>query len=169
MQVIRHIGVGRSFWMPVAISGFFFFFGSIIAILFELNVTLTEYTDEVVQTSRLLGICILVGGVYSYSRKVIKNLGEQLVPEEKATAKADNGVEIEAAIAVPSETFHERLMQESSRKEPEHECQHKFGHLRTLGMNTPIPDECLSCDRIIECKHSSTKKAARAHVPSAKP
>jgi len=31
------------------------------------------------------------------------------------------------------------------------ECAHHFGYLRTLPKNTPIPDECLGCTRIMEC------------------
>jgi hypothetical protein len=159
-QVIKYLGVGKSFWMPVAISGFLFFFGSVVAILFELNFSLTEYTDEVVQTGRFLALCILVGGVYSYSRKVTKNLGEKFTLEEKAI-KADNTVKTEIPIIAPSITIQERLMQESLRRESEHGCNHKFGYLRTLRIDAPIPSECLSCDRIIECKHSSTKTVAR--------
>jgi hypothetical protein len=159
-QVIKHLGVGKSFWMPVAISGFLFFFGSVVAILFELNFSLTEYTDEVVQTGRFFALCILVGGVYSYSRKVTKNLGEKFALEEKAI-KADNTAKMETPVA-PSISIEERLIQESLRKESEHGCNHRFGYLQTLRIDAPIPNECLSCDRIIECKHSSKKTAARA-------
>jgi Ca2+/Na+ antiporter len=31
------------------------------------------------------------------------------------------------------------------------ECAHYFGYLRTLPKNTPIPDECFGCTRIMEC------------------
>lgn len=156
MQVIRYLGVGKSFWMPVAVSGFLFFFGSILAILFELNFSLTEYTDEVVQISRLFALCILVGGVYSYSRKVTKNLGEKSTLPEKAV-KADYTAEMEAPVIASPIPIQERLMQESSRRDFENGCRYQFGYLRTLPMDAPIPDECLSCDRIIECKHSRRK------------
>lgn len=163
LQAIKHLGVGNSFWIPVAVSGFFFFFGSVVAILFELNFSLTEYTDEVVQTSRVLALCTLVGGVYSYSRKVTKNLGEKFILEEKAV-KVDNADETEANTTAPSIAITERLPQESSRKESEHECKHKFGYLQTLRAKAPIPDECLSCDRIIECKHSFSKTVTHAET-----
>jgi len=161
LQAIKHLGVGNSFWIPIAVSGFFFFFGSVVAILFELNFSLTEYTDEVVQTSRVLALCTLVGGVYSYSKKVTKNLGEKFILKEEPV-KVESAVETEANTTAPSITIQERLAQESLRKESEHECKHKFGYLRTLRATAPIPDECLSCDRIIECKHSSAKAVARA-------
>lgn len=31
------------------------------------------------------------------------------------------------------------------------ECQHHLGYLKNRPKNTPIPDECLTCDRMIEC------------------
>jgi type IV secretory pathway VirB10-like protein len=30
-------------------------------------------------------------------------------------------------------------------------CSHKFGYLGTLPKNTPIPDECFGCPKILEC------------------
>jgi len=30
-------------------------------------------------------------------------------------------------------------------------CPHNFGHLKTLHENAPIPDECLTCPRIMQC------------------
>lgn len=160
LQAIRHIGVGKSFWMPVAMSGFLFFFGSIIAILFELNFSLTEYTDEVVQVSRLLALCILVGGVYSYSRKVTRNLGEKFTMPNRAV-KANDAEEMQTPDAQAPEPapipIQDRLIRESSRKEVEPICRNQFGYLRTLPRDASIPDECLSCDRIIECKHSLPK------------
>lgn len=31
------------------------------------------------------------------------------------------------------------------------DCLHYYGYLRTLPKNTPIPDECLGCQRVVEC------------------
>jgi len=171
LQAIRHLGVGKSFWMPVAVSGFLFFFGSVVAILFELNYSLTIYTDEVVQVSRLLALCILVGGVGSYSRKVTRNLGETFhVParvvqaDAEAGAKAEEQVEVPAtplvpvaSIAPPAPSINERITQESLKTEATQECKYRLGYLRTLPRDASIPDECLSCDRIIECRHSQAK------------
>jgi hypothetical protein len=30
-------------------------------------------------------------------------------------------------------------------------CKHHLGYLKSRPKNTPIPDECLTCDRMIEC------------------
>ena len=160
LQAIKYLGVGKSFWMPVAVSGFLFFFGSIIAILFELNFSLIEYTNEVVQISQLFALCILVSGVYSYSRKITKDLGEKFTLTDKA-AKADHTFEMETRVIAPPTDTRERLMKENFRKESEHGCRYQFGYLRTLPTDAPIPDECLSCDKIIKCKHSSAKAFAR--------
>jgi len=37
-------------------------------------------------------------------------------------------------------------------------CTHKFGYLRSLPKNTPIPDECFGCPRILECLVQSKSK-----------
>jgi hypothetical protein len=171
LQAIKHLGVGKSFWMPTAVSGFLFFFGSIIAILFELNFSLTTYTDEVVQVSRLLALSILVSGIYSYSRKVTKNLGKFTMQE--TAAKADHAARTEALVVAPVAQapepppipIQERIMREISRKEAEPNCKNHFGYLRTLPRDAPIPDECLSCERIIECKHSQAK-TVESHASS---
>ena len=177
LQAIKHLGIGKSFWTPVAASGFLFFFGSIVAILFELNYQLIAYTDEVVQISRLLALVVMVAGVASYSRKVTKNLGEQLrIPSRVAAAEAEAGAENEQQppsvaplpslappvtvepVEPPATSIHERIAaQESWKTEAAQECKYKFGYLRTLPRDASIPDECLSCDKIIDCKHSQAK------------
>jgi len=47
-------------------------------------------------------------------------------------------------------------MDKPYEKKPEEEikCEHKLGYLKALPKDTPIPTECLSCPKIIECKHS---------------
>jgi len=182
LQAIKHLGVGKSFWTPVAVSGFLFFFGSVVAILFELNFSLMPYTDEVVQVSRLLALCILVGGVYSYSRRVTKNLGEKFpvpIRAVKADAQADEEAEAPVSsehvspepayskpeypdvpagpVEPPAESIPERIIQQSLETETTQECKNQFGYLRTLPKNAPIPDECFSCEKIIDCKHSQAK------------
>jgi len=179
LQAIRYLGVGRSFWTPIALSGFLFFFGSVVAILTEFNFSLTTYTDEVVGISRILALCVLVGGVYSYSRRVTRNLGEKFTVPKRAV-KANNAVdELEAPVGrvvgqvaeggtiaapepiveapEPPVSIHERLVEEDQEKEIVPQCRHQFGYLRTLPKDAVIPDECFSCDKIIDCKHSLAK------------
>jgi hypothetical protein len=196
LQSIKHLGIGKSFWTPVAVSGFLFFFGSVVAILFELNFTLMPYTDEVVQISRLLALGILVAGVFSYSRRVTRNLGETFrVPVRAVKADAEPDEEAEEPVSPepayqhayqepvqeeavteepvqqeraypdvpagrvepPAESIHERVIEEGLETEAVQECKYKFGYLRTLSKDASIPDECYSCDRIIQCRHSRAK------------
>jgi type IV secretory pathway VirB10-like protein len=37
-------------------------------------------------------------------------------------------------------------------------CTHKFGYLKSLPKNTPLPDECFGCPQILECLMRSKKK-----------
>lgn len=155
LRAIRHLGTGKSFWIPVFLSGALFLIGSIVTIFHEVNFSLTTKTDEVVQISRLLALCILLGGIYSYSRKVSKNFAEKFTIPEKV---AKESLEMEAPVARAHSPIQERIIQENPKTESAPECRHQFGYLRTLPRNASIPDECLSCDRIIECKHSLVNK-----------
>ncbi len=73
-KAIKHLGIGKSFWVPIFVSGFLFVFGSAVRIFHEFAVelgwSLTIYTDEIVRISWLLALCILMGCIYNYSRKV---------------------------------------------------------------------------------------------------
>jgi len=73
-KAIKHLGIGKSFWVPIFVSGLLFVFGSAVRIFhefaFELGWSMTLYTDEIVRVSWLLALCILMGCVYNYSRKV---------------------------------------------------------------------------------------------------
>jgi len=150
LRAIRHLGVGKSFWIPIFVSSVFFFVGSIVTIFHEVNFLLTTRTEEVVHVSRLLALSILVCGIYSYSRRVKDSLTKRFSVSKEAEvlekeAPIEEGLEIEAPI------------QESPKTETTymHECKHQFGYLRTLPRHAAIPDECLPCDKIIKCKHSA--------------
>lgn len=151
MRSIKHLSVGKSFWIPVLSSSIFFFAGSIVAILSDLGLSFTAYSAEIVSASRLLALCILVGGVYAYSRKITKNLGEKLTfPAREVEVESNEETET-------SESIVERLDEKTIEKEVE--CKHQLGYLRSLPRRAHIPEECLGCHRIIECKYSIVKKA----------
>jgi len=71
---IKHLGIGKSFWVPLFLSGILFVFGSAVRIFHEFAVEygllVMTYTDEVIRVSWLLAIGILFASIYSYSRKV---------------------------------------------------------------------------------------------------
>ncbi len=162
LRAIRHLGVGKSFWIPVFVSSITFIVGSAVTILYEVGFSFTTQTVTVVQVSRILALCILVVGIYSYSRKVKGSLKEEFtIPEqlfkERSNSEFLNQANLELEARIAEEKVHEARTGRFSQKETTPECKHRLGFLRTLPKNASIPDECLGCDRIIECKHSLAK------------
>ncbi len=154
LRSIKHLSVGKSFWIPLLLSGILFLVGSIVAILSELGLPFTGYTVEVVSVARLLALCFLVSGVYMYSRKINKNLVEKFLLPARAV-EVNNNEETKSP-----ESIMERLNEKPVEKEVD--CKHQLGYLRTLPRRAHIPEECLGCHRIIECKYSILKKAKSA-------
>lgn len=153
LQAIKHLDVGKSFWVPVLTAGVFFFAGSILAILSDLGYTFLPYTTEIIASTRLLALCVLVSGVYMYSRKITKNLIEKL----KIPTATGASVEEEPEVETESSTFVlERMVKKTPKKECG--CRFNFGYLRTMPRDAALPEGCLSCNRVIECKHSGVKK-----------
>ena len=157
MRTIKHIDVGKSFWIPVLTSGLFFFVGSFLTILGDLGFSFA-YSAEIASLSRLLALCILLAGVYTYSRRITKNLAEKYIFPLGAVA-SDSSEEVEA-----SESVIERVAEKKDVEEIE--CKHDFGYLKSLPRGASIPDECLSCRRIVECKHSYLAKPDGESQPS---
>ena len=151
MRAIKHLSVGKSFWIPVLTSGMFFFVGSMLAILDDFGFSFTAYTAEAISASRLLALCLLAGGVYTYSRKITKNLVEQLIPPVNA---------VETDFIEEAETPNS-IIEQLDEKPPEHNvnCKHQLGYLRTRPRRAPLPEECSGCHEIIDCKFSIVKKA----------
>lgn len=167
---IRHLHVGRSFWIPVFVSSTLFLIGSVVAVLFELGLSIPLIyltTDEFVQLTRIFAICTLVGGIYSYSRQVRSILPrEEPKPDLKVKVKLVSEQE-EDRVKEGAE-FRETPYQTTAVVEDEHvmptesiRCEHEFGYLQTLPRDAPLPEECFGCDRIIDCRHSPVKKTAK--------
>jgi hypothetical protein len=166
LRTIKHLQVGKSFWMPVLASGIIFLAGSAIEILRELEFSLAlmiPMADELVQASRILALCTLIVGVYSYSRQITKNLVEKSTAPQRFP-KAN--LETDSAHSRELPTIQERLARQPRVAVSAHECQHQFGYLRTLAKDATLPDECLSCEKIIECKHSLAKAPENPATPS---
>jgi hypothetical protein len=86
---IKHLGIGKSFWMPIFFSGILFVFGSAVRIFHAFAVEygwVIVYTEEVTRISWLLGIVILFGSIYSYSRKVKMSI-QLAAPETEKNAE----------------------------------------------------------------------------------
>ncbi len=162
LRAIRHLGVGKSFWIPVFVSSVIFLTGSAITIFYEMGFSLTTQTVEVVQVSRILALCTLVCGIYSYSRKVKGSLKEEFsIPEQlfkgRLNLESPDEDDLELEAPIREERGHEGRIKRGPKKETAPECKHRLGYLRTLPKNASIPHECLGCDSIIECKHSLVK------------
>ena len=158
LRKIKHLGVGKSFWIPVTLSGIFFFAGSVTAILGDLGYSFA-YSSDFASISRLIGLCTLLAGVYAYSRQISRNLsGGFISPIDQTTV--ETVAEMEPPKSIAEEPFEKKPSEEAN-------CKHELGYLKTLPKNTPIPNECLSCPKIIECKHSYL--ARKPTEPSASP
>jgi type IV secretory pathway VirB10-like protein len=83
---------------------------------------------------------------------------KQAVPEENAK-KAEVAVEVH----VEKEEAHDDEKEAKKAfflfgKKDFAGCVHKFGYLKTVPRNTPIPDECFGCPRILECLMQTKSK-----------
>ena len=145
LSKIKHLDVGKSFWIPVMVSGIFFFAGSVTTIVSALGYSFA-YSIEFALISRLFALCILLGGVYTYSRQILRNLAEKFVISTHQ-ATVETNAETEPSNSIVEKAYEKKPPEETN-------CQHELGYLKTLPKNTPIPNECLSCRKIIECKHS---------------
>ncbi len=150
LKTIRHLNMGKSFWIPVFISGLLFSIGSIITIFNEVGLSLTSAV-EIGQITQLIALCFLSGGIYGYSRRIRKNLSEKyILPEAIST---QNG-KMEAYVAPTPFVNKATTTAKNLRIETASGCNHQLGYLRTLPVNASLPEECLGCDKLIECKHS---------------
>lgn len=160
LKAIKHLGIGKSFWIPVIASGALFLIGSVFGIFHEiaveLDLSLTINTDEIIHVSWLLALCLLMGSIYSYSRKV-KTIKKLPMPEKKEVSIPEK---IEAPMPEKKELLISELrkVKESFKKETSTECKFQFGYLSTFSKDASIPEECLGCQRIVQCKYFSEQK-----------
>jgi hypothetical protein len=148
-KTIRHLNTGKSFWIPVTASGLLFSISSIITIYNELGFSLT-ITNETVQITQLIALCLLSGGIYSYSRTIRKNLpSKYILPEAPSPQNAEKEADVSASAFTDKRATGSNIL-----RKPASGCNHQLGYLQTLPVNASLPEECLSCDKIIKCKHS---------------
>ena len=149
LKNIRYLNVGKSFWIPAFVSGLLFAVGSIVSIINELVLSLTV-AAEIVQITELIAFCSLSVGIYSYSRMIRKNLpGKFIIPEDRST---QNDIDAYIATARSSDKTATALNNVTAETVPG--CNHALGYLSTFPDNTSLPEECLRCDKIMDCKHS---------------
>jgi len=98
------------------------------------------------------------------SHKTKKTIDEEAASDVENNEIQEDSVEniqtegqIEARLRVLAEEIQKKKNNEAKKsfflfgKKDFEGCVHKFGYLRTLPKNTPIPDECFGCSQILEC------------------
>ena len=150
LKSIRHLNMGKSFWVPILVSGFSFLIGSIITIFNEMGFMLATISNEIIQFTQLLGLCSLSIGIYCYSKEIRKNLSEKILISEAISAQNDD-TEVEV---IPASTIDNvNSISNGLRLKAVSGCNHQLGYLRTFPINASLPEECLDCDKVMKCKH----------------
>jgi hypothetical protein len=149
LKKIKRLNVGKSFWLPVLLSGFLFAICSIIAIFNE-TIFSSTIAVEINQVTQLIAFCFLSVGVYGYSRMIRKNLpAEYLSPDANFAQKG----EMPTYAVSPRSYDKDAKTSGNTRTEAASECNHQLGYLSTFPENSSLPEECLSCNKVMECKH----------------
>jgi hypothetical protein len=150
LKAIKYLNVGKLFWIPLFLSSFLFAVSSLITILNDAFLSLT-LAFEIEQITQLTALCFLSVGVYSYSKMIKSNMPEKIfTPEENPTQKSKNS----PYSPLTSSVYHKEDAPNDFQNSPSSECNHQLGYLATFPANASFPEECLSCDKIMECKQS---------------
>jgi len=150
LKAIKYLNVGKLFWIPLFLSSFLFAISSLITILNDAFLSLT-IAFEIEQISQLIALCFLSVGIYSYSRIIKRNMpGRNIIPEEVPTQKGKNTPYSPLTTSV----YHEKDASNNFQKRTSSECNHQLGYLATFPVGTSFPEECLCCNKIMECKQS---------------
>jgi len=149
LKNIRYLHVGKSFWIPAFVSGLLFAVGSIISIFNELVLSLT-IAVEIVQVIELIAFCSLSVGIYSYSKMIRKNLPDKYIIPEAASISNDVDTYIDSTRSLRKTA----MASNNVIVETGSGCNHQLGYLSTFPDDASLPEECLSCDKIMDCKHS---------------
>ena len=150
LKTIRHLNVGKKFWIPVCAAGLLFSIGSITTIFNEVGLSLPSIT-EIIQITQLIALCFLSGGIYGYANSIRKNVSEKFIISE---AISTQNSKMEDDVAPTPSLDKITIASKKLRIEAASGCNHQLGYLRTFPVNSSLPEECFSCDKIMECKQS---------------
>ena len=150
LKAIKYLNVGKLFWIPLFLSSFLFAISSLIAILNEVFLSLT-IAFEIEQITQLTALCFLAVGIYSYSKMIKINMPEKSIfPEEIPTQKRKNT----PYSPLTTSFYHKKDASNDFQKSYSSECNHQLGYLAAFPADASFPEECLSCNKIMECKQS---------------
>jgi hypothetical protein len=166
-RAINRLGVGKTFWIPMFVSSALFVISSVFTILFESGISLWSQMIAATHISRIFALTWLVVAIFNYSRQIGRSLTEEFsLPEQIDTERLNFEASGEDNLEIESPTCEKVLLGKPThvQTDPAIICKHRLGYLQTLPKDTSIPDECLNCDQIIECKHSLEKKQETLHT-----
>jgi hypothetical protein len=150
LKTIKYLNVGKTFWIPVFLSGLLFSISSTITILNDAVLALTTAV-EIAQITQLIALCALSIGIYSYSKTIRKNIPEKYIVPKANSAQNDK---LESYISSTHCSDKSTVTSNNMRTEIASGCNHEIGYLRTFPTNASLPEECLSCNKVMECKKS---------------
>lgn len=150
LKAIKYLNVGKLFWIPIFISSVLFAVSSLITILNDVFLSLTT-AFEIEQIIQLIALCLLSVGLFSYSKIIKKNMpGQNIIPEELPTQKNKNSPYSPLTTSI----YQGKDVSNDFQKTASSECNHEVGYLATFPSNASLPEECMNCKKLIECKQS---------------
>jgi hypothetical protein len=150
LKAIKHLNVGKLFWIPIFLSSVLFAASSLITILNDAFLSLTA-VFEIEQITQLIALCLLSVGIFSYSKIIRRNIPKKgIIHEDVPTQKSRNT----PYGTVTNSADYERTPFHNSQKTTSSECNHEVGYLAAFPANASLPGECLSCSKVMECKQS---------------
>ena len=150
LKAIKYLNVGKLFWIPILVSSVLFAVSSLITILNDVFLSLTT-AFEIEQITQLIALCFLSIGIFSYSKMIKRNIpGINIIPEEIPTQKRKNSPYSPLTTSI----YHEKEDSNKVQRRTSSECNHEVGYLATFPANASLPEECLSCNKVMECKQS---------------
>ena len=150
IKAIKYLNVGKLFWIPILVSSVLFAVSSLITILNDVFLSLTT-AFEIEQLTQLIALCFMSIGIFSYSKIIKRNIPEKnIIPEEIPTQESKNSL----YSPLTSSVYHKKDASNNFQKRTSSECEHEVEYLTTFPANASLPEECLSCSKIMECKQS---------------
>jgi len=149
LKAIKYLNVGKLFWIPIFLSSVLFAVSSVITILNDVFLSLTT-AFEIEQITQLIALCFLSVGIFSYSKIIKRNIPEKnIIPEDNPMQKRKNTPYSPLTTSIYHEKEDSKVQKRTSS-----ECNHEVGYLATFPANASLPEECLSCNKVMECKQS---------------
>jgi hypothetical protein len=104
---------------------------------------------EIEQITQLVALCFLSVGIYSYSKIIRRNIpGKNIFDEDISTQESKKT----AYDAPTSSIDYQTNSSHNFQKRDSPGCNHQLGYLATFPANASLPEECLSCNKVMECK-----------------